>query len=1160
MLCTTSIKVSQGYSVSCPVCGFEFSFPVGGVYGLVKNNCMLGVMAKVEASRDSNIHTFDCEFCDCPVAKATAMCETCNYWYCSSCLETMHPHRGPLSSHVIIQPREKLSPDEVVPKCEIHSEKDAGYFCIRCNVVGCKICRHQIHKEHNVVELVQYCKREKELVAKHLQSVEEASVGVQGKCDDYERLFAFLKTVANETEAHVKRETDKLIFLIKKKREELLEDVSKAYQIAACKISEGSQSCQQARIASESLSEYIAILLEERNSLHFLQVVKPMTSRLAETTKQLASLAKPDWSIATQFNNMTIDLAMQRQAIDAISWLEAPGPPMFVVEECFGRNCRVHLRWLPPEGPVESYILTAKVLGNGDDFSVVYEGKEAMFVLDDVAYGCKVYARVSARNNAGEGPPSDDILVTMPLEFDFQFSHELTSLDISLSTDLRSIKTLKDSPSIAIGDTLLTSGIHYWCARVTKAPCRQNCKLGFGIITQRQLEQYMEDGAVRSTYEVEIPLSDDTHDQELSSNKILFKRSVYDIKDMVLEFILNLSAGYFDIYTNGTLISSGGSGSTFANIFGKFYPCVLTTGKGLRVDFISQLEVLHVTPGPPEILHEKCFVKNTEITVVWKPGDEVNHDLPRKTTAYIVEMKYIGVNDRRFQEIYRGCKTWFTFDASEYKAKIKVRVSCVNHVGIGSPSEEMVFQTPKGLCFKFDTGLSYMASAEPKAVKISSNGVISCESNHEESCFLGDVVLSKGCHSWGFKIRYGGEKLEYIAFGLAKESNRLEDICHQSASCFAMCTNGSKLLQNQLLIDSKNIIIQQVTSLEEMHLVVVFDVDSESLRVYLNGLLIHKVSDLEISMPTFRNVARCVRPAVWIRGGMVQIVPLTELETPGVPGSPVINEHNSQVTENSLRLEWAVRSLDCVDFFIVEMAVLHNSVVGLEPEEFQEVFRGNRTKFESKNLPYNSEISCRVFSVNGKGKSKVSPLFKGSTCRGLKFEFDKTTGHPDLVIKDAWVSLTSPVYATVLGNVSLSSNCHYWEVVIDTFDCQNQSAVIGVGIAKRELIDPVLGEDVYSYALQIHQYPKIICQNTANKIQIKRTNKEAEDIIIGIHIDLDAKWMDVYNNGCLVLRKKKDKRSFRIKSGTYYPAFSLYGTNVKISLRTGVDFEERFKL
>ena len=79
-----------------------------------------------------------------------------------------------------------------------------------------------------------------------------------------------------------------------------------------------------------------------------------------------------------------------------------------------------------------------------------------------------------------------------------------------------------------------------------------------------------------------------------------------------------------------------------------------------------------------------------------------------------------------------------------------------------------------------------------------------------------------------------------------------------------------------------------MTSLEEMHLVLVFDAESESLRVYLDGVLIHKSSNIEISMPTFRNVARYVRPAVWIGGGVVQIVTLTEMETPVVPGKLIV--------------------------------------------------------------------------------------------------------------------------------------------------------------------------------------------------------------------------------------------------------------------------------
>lgn len=72
---------------------------------------------------------------------------------------------------------------------------------------------------------------------------------------------------------------------------------------------------------------------------------------------------------------------------------------------------------------------------------------------------------------------------------------------------------------------------------------------------------------------------------------------------------------------------------------------------------------------------------------------------------------------------------------------------------------------------------------------------------------------------------------------------------------------------------------------------------------------------------------------------------------------------------------------------------------------------------------------------------------------------------------------------------------------------------VGIGIANKDLQDPVLGEDSYSYALQIHQHTKIICNDTRNKIQMIRSKSEAEGMIIGIHVDSNEKWMDAYCHG-----------------------------------------------
>ena len=72
---------------------------------------------------------------------------------------------------------------------------------------------------------------------------------------------------------------------------------------------------------------------------------------------------------------------------------------------------------------------------------------------------------------------------------------------------------------------------------------------------------------------------------------------------------------------------------------------------------------------------------------------------------------------------------------------------------------------------------------------------------------------------------------------------------------------------------------------------------------------------------------------------------------------------------------------------------------------------------------------------------------------------------------------------------------------------------LGIGIATKELRDPVLGEDEFSYAIQVYQHPKVVCKNTSNKIQLRRSKIDAERKIVGIHLNLDSNWMDVYFHG-----------------------------------------------
>ena len=65
---------------------------------------------------------------------------------------------------------------------------------------------------------------------------------------------------------------------------------------------------------------------------------------------------------------------------------------------------------------------------------------------------------------------------------------------------------------------------------------------------------------------------------------------------------------------------------------------------------------------------------------------------------------------------------------------------------------------------------------------------------------------------------------------------------------------------------------------------------------------------------------------------------------------------------------------------------------------------------------------------------------------GLYFHLDTSSANTELLIlnnNNCTVSLKSPIYAFILGNVKISSGCHYWRVRVDQFSSPNQLSIIG---------------------------------------------------------------------------------------------------------------------
>lgn len=70
-----------------------------------------------------------------------------------------------------------------------------------------------------------------------------------------------------------------------------------------------------------------------------------------------------------------------------------------------------------------------------------------------------------------------------------------------------------------------------------------------------------------------------------------------------------------------------------------------------------------------------------------------------------------------------------------------------------------------------------------------------------------------------------------------------------------------------------------------------------------------------------------------------------------------------------------------------------------------------------------------------------------------------------------------------------------------------------MGVSRKVIEDPILGEDSDSYAVQINEHPNASCSNTKNRVQIKRSSKELTHANIGVLLNLDDHFLNLYLNG-----------------------------------------------
>ena len=107
-------------------------------------------------------------------------------------------------------------------------------------------------------------------------------------------------------------------------------------------------------------------------------------------------------------------------------------------------------------------------------------------------------------------------------------------------------------------------------------------------------------------------------------------------------------------------------------------------------------------------------------------------------------------------------------------------------------------------------------------------------------------------------------------------------------------------------------------------------------------------------------------------------------------------------------------------------------------------------------------------------------------------------------------------------------------------------------VVNHNFLSIVVGDNDDSYGVQVFANPNIWCEHSSNKIQLKKSVQEIKDANYSLILDMDAGTLKIYINGQMVQNEKSPNNTFTGLKGAFLPAFSLNGTNLQLSISSGM--------
>ncbi|XP_071854361.1 uncharacterized protein [Apostichopus japonicus] len=231
----TVIQASQDGTVKCPLCQQDYVIPENGIDDFKTDfhmKSMLEFVIMQKAFENENVK--QCVSCS-ENAKVCAYCFKCRDFLCDPCY-MVHVNSKMFTEHQThilkldnVESRnltlEKLSTLTEDPRCHIHMKKEAQLCCCTCrHVPVCIVCIYSKHKGHDLQDVSELAKREREVLKPKLAELNKHK-------DKLYDLTNKIESTMQKLNENAEKKTNRLIIQHKKQMQKINDKLDECIKV-----------------------------------------------------------------------------------------------------------------------------------------------------------------------------------------------------------------------------------------------------------------------------------------------------------------------------------------------------------------------------------------------------------------------------------------------------------------------------------------------------------------------------------------------------------------------------------------------------------------------------------------------------------------------------------------------------------------------------------------------------------------------------------------------------------------------------------------------------------------------------------------------------------------------------------------------------------------